>query len=146
MLRKISFLFLFLMLAANTIAANDSRRHIQVDTMDIYLGIMPAQLIQEHKTMHKNNAYQEHKYHVLIALFDKKTGKRITDATLKATVSQLGMGTKTKALEPMREEALSYGNFFILPEATIYKIKVQITRPGKKEEYIANFIYERPKD
>lgn len=138
--------FISLLFAAGLVLAADSERHQQVDGMDIYLGVMPAQLTQEHPGMHGSKMDKEHSYHILVALFDSKTRKRITDAKVKATVSLIGMGGSTKKLEPMRDEPLSYGNYFTLHEPEIYRIKVDIRRGDSKHVSVAEFTFRRPRD
>ncbi len=136
--------FFCLLFAASLVMADDSERHLQVDGMDVYLGVIPAQLTTE--KMHGNAASKEHSYHVLIAVFDSKSGKRITDAKLKATVAPLGLGGHSKALEVMPGGALSYGNYFEMHKPGPYRILVEIQRGESKTKSIANFVYQRPKD
>ncbi len=121
----------------------DSQRHQQVDGISIYLGVIPAQLIREHTWMHGGAADKEDSFHILVALFDAKSGERVTDATVKATVSPLGMRGETKILEPMRNELLSYGNYFVLKQIGRYRITIEIERPGQKRKIIGNFAYDR---
>ena len=138
--------FFCLLFAASLVLAGNSERHQQVDGMDIYLGVIPAQLTQEHSGMHGSEADRKHSYHILVALFDSKSRKRITDARVKATVSLLGMGGSTKELEPMRDEALSYGNYFTLHEPELYRIKFEIRRGDSKHLSVAKFVFQRPRD
>jgi len=135
-----------LMFASNLAMADDSNRHLQVDGMSVYLGVIPAQLTQEHPKMHGGGADREHRYHVMIALFDSKSGARITDAKLKATVSQLGLAGITEVLEPMRGEPLSYGNYFTMRKPELYRIRVDIQRGKGGEKSVANFVFRRPRD
>ena len=79
--------------------ATHSERHQTVDGMSIYFGALPAQIIQDHEDMHGgNDNIGEYTYHILIAIFDSKTGKRILYAKVKATAIPLGMKGKTKNL------------------------------------------------
>ncbi len=143
--RKPAVFFPFLF-AAGLVLAADSQRHQQVDGMDVYLGVMPAQLTREHPGMHGSRVDRGHSYHILVALFDSKTRERITDARVKATVSLIGMGGSTRTLEPMRDEPLSYGNYFTLHEPELYRIKVDIRRGDSKHISVAEFIFRRPRD
>ncbi len=143
---RILSVLLALLLSGTMVLAADSRRHQQVDGMDVYLGVIPAQLTREHPGMHGSKADKEHSYHVLVALFDSKTRMRITDARVKATVSLLGMGGSTRRLEPMRDEPLSYGNYFFLHEPELYRIKVQIRRGDSRHVSVAEFVFRRPRD
>ncbi len=137
--------FCCLLFAANLAIADDSERHQQVDGLSVYLGVIPAQLTQEHPGMHGGASDKEHRYHLLVALFDARSGERITDAKLKATVSSLGLGGSTKALEPMRDEPLSYGNYFIMHKPELYRIRVEIRR-GDSKPSVASFVFQRPRD
>ena len=138
--------FFGLLFAANLAMADDSERHQRVDGMSVYLGVIPAQLTQEHPGMHGGASDKAHRYHVLVALFDSKSNQRITDARVKATVSPLGLGGRTKALEPMNEELLSYGNYFTMGKPELYRIRVEIQRGKGGDKSVANFIYQRPRD
>lgn len=144
MLYKNLSVFFCLLFATSLLMADDSERHLQVDGMSIYLGVIPAQLTSE--KMHDNASSKEHNYHVLIALFDSKSGERISDAKLKATVAPLGLGGHTKKLEMMHGGALSYGNYFVMHKPGLYRILVEIQRGESQTKSIANFVYQRPKD
>ncbi len=144
MLYKNMFVFFCLLLATSLVMAGDSERHLQVDGMNVYLGVIPAQLTAE--KMHNNATPKEHNYHVLIAAFDSKSGARITDAKLKATVAPLGLGGHSKELEAMPGGALSYGNYFVMHKPGLYRILVEIQRGESKTKSMAHFVYQRPKD
>jgi len=127
--------------------ADDSQRHQQVGGMDIYLGVLPAQITQaQHPNMHGATDGDEHRYHLLVALFDSKSDERITDARVKATVAQLGMEGKTKALALMGGELLSYGNYFAMHKPDYYRIGVEIQRAGSGGKSVAKFVFQRPRD
>jgi len=148
MLYKKLFIFLFLMFTSNLATANDSERHKTVDGMSVYFGIVLAQLIHGHGNMHSatDNRDGDYTYHILIALFDNKSGKRITDAKIKATVTPLGMKGKSRKLEPMHGDLVSYGNYFTMPEATPYRISVEIQRIDKGTISIAEFTFKQARD
>jgi hypothetical protein len=129
--------------------AAETSRHQVVDGVAIYLGIFPAELIQGHPRQHPEGEMHggvpaaEHRYHVTVALFDTATGKRITGAQVKARVSELGLAGPEKKLEPMAVAgAISYGNYFKMPGAGIYRIQVQIRRPGVAQVIEAEFEYQ----
>lgn len=102
----------------------------------IYLGVMPAETIRRQlagrpeASMHQQSASRTHRDHVLVALFDSNN-KRITDARVLARVVQPGRPEVQKALEPMTVDgALTYGNFFELPVRKLYRLQLEIRRPG----------------
>lgn len=102
-----------------------------VDGVAIYLGVMPAQLVQGHPAMHGGVPARRYDDHVVVALFDNATGRRIEDAQVTAAVMELGLGSQWKTLEPMRiAEVVTYGNYFDMPREGAYSIQVRIRRPG----------------
>ncbi len=143
MLHRKIFVLLFLIFATTVAMANESQRSQKIDGLHVYIGIIPAQLTQKHYKMHGGVTKNEHSYHVVIAIFDEKTQKRITDAKIRATVSVLGMSGESKELEAMHGELLSYGNYFSMDNATLYRIKVEINRKNKAKT-VANFTFNRP--
>ena len=143
--RNVLAISCFLLFISHAVA-DDSQRHQQVGGMDVYLGVIPAQLTQEHPKMHGGASSKEHRYHVLIALFDSESGKRITEAEVTATVSPLGRLGKKMTLGPMHGKALTFGNYFTLHKPELYRIKVKIKRDKEASVMMANFVYQRPRD
>ena len=139
-------LFLALLLAAGVAAAGDSQWHKRVDGLSVYLGVIPSQLIKGHEKNMHGGAKGDDSYHILVALFDAKSGKRISDATVNATVASVGMRGVKKSLEPMTEDLLSYGNYFILDRPGRYDIRVGILRKGVKKPVIADFYFVREEE
>jgi len=121
-----------------------------VDGIAVYLGVMPAQVIEgDHKghtepMMHKwAKLKKEHRDHVVVALFDNATGKRIENAKVKAGVMELGLGSKVKKLDPMKiAGTITYGNYFDMPDKNIYHIVILIRRPGIKGVIEAKFTHK----
>lgn len=118
--------------------AADTGRHKIVNGVSIYLGVMPAEMILGHPKphteaeMHGGVPAGGHRYHVLVALFDNASGKRITGAKVKANVFEIGLYGTQKNLEPMLiAGTVSYGNYFNIPETdNPYRIQVRIELPG----------------
>ena len=121
-------------------AAADVPGNFQVvDGVAIYLGIMPAQMIQGHprehmeSKMHGGIPIKGHRDHVVVALFDNDTNKRIENARVMGNVVELGLGDQKKELEAMEiAGTITYGNYFDIPGKGIYHVKLKIYRPGKK--------------
>jgi hypothetical protein len=105
--------------------------------LKVDLGIVPAETIRarpeeyaEYK-MHGGVPSGKSMYHVMVAIFDAKTGARITDAQVRARVEEVGLTNEDKKLEPMRVAgALTYGNFFRMAGQGTFRITVQIRQPG----------------
>lgn len=122
-----------------------------VDGITIYLGVVPAEMIlgeysqgSAERKMHNGVPRGRGAHHVMIALFNAKTGKRITDATVAVTVRQLGLSGPMKKLTVMTVAgATTYGNYFSMPSDVEYRIDVTARIPGHKEPVKAQFDYER---
>lgn len=129
--------------------AADVATHKVVNGVAIYLGVLPSEMVLGHPNSHTEAGMHggvppgEHRYHVMVALFDAATGKRITGAQVKATVSELALSGTEKTLEPMLiADTISYGNYFKMSGTGIYRIQVQIRRPGAAQAIEAEFEYQ----
>jgi len=130
------------------IAADIPENFQVIDGVAIYLGVLPAQIIQghpdkhpEHK-MHGGIPTKGHRDHVVVALFDEATGKRIENAEVTASVMEIGLGSKKKKLDPMKiSGTITYGNYFSMPDKNIYHINVQIHLQGRQGVIKAQFTH-----
>jgi hypothetical protein len=116
--------------------AADSENSKTVGGIVIYVGMLPAELIQGHPAghaearMHPEGKAGSRQEHLVVALFDAKTGARITDAEVMASVDQPGVHGPKKRLEPMRiADTITYGNFFDVRSQGTYLIQIEIHRP-----------------
>jgi hypothetical protein len=117
-----------------------------VDGVAVYLGIVPAALVQGHSTkpgdpqaLHGGTPAVAASHHVMVALFDAETGARITVARVQASVG----GSVARMLEPMEVNGLmTYGNFFALGRPGVERIRVEILLPGEPTPIEANFAYQ----
>ena len=105
--------------------------------LKIELGIVPAEALRGRpeedavRKMHGGVPSGRSMYHVMVALFDAKTGARITDAQVRARVEEVGLTREEKALEPMQvANTVTYGNFFRMAGSGTFRITVQVRRPG----------------
>jgi hypothetical protein len=117
-----------------------------VDGVTFYLGVIPAEIVRDHPVEHPESAMHgappkgARFRHVVIALFDSKTGKRITDAQVRARVEQLGLTAERKVLEPMQiAGTTSYGNYFAMPGPASYAITLFVKRNRAQHEVQARF-------
>lgn len=145
MLHKNLFILLFFLLSTNIVVAEELRHHQRVDGMNIYLDVFPLELVKQDQSMHGGFTDEKDNYHIVVTLFDIKSGKRITNASVHASVEPLGREYKTKELEPMYG-ALSYGNYFTMYKAIHYNVKVEIHRTDIELKSVAMFIFKRPQD
>ena len=114
--------------------ANESK---VVNGMAFYLGVMPAQIVRGHplghteSEMHGGPPSGSAEYHVMVAIFDAATGKRVTDARVEARVQSLGLGGQEKVLQRMPiAGALTYGNYFTMAGSGPFWIILRVSRPS----------------
>ena len=117
--------------------------------VEAYIGFVPAEITRGHAPtkpdtrMHGGPPRGRHQYHLVAAVFDANTGGRISDASVTAQVSGLGLVGPTKALEPMSiAGTITYGAYFELPGFDRYKIVLTIKRAGATKPVALNFTYE----
>lgn len=124
-------------------AAADAPENFQVvDGVALYLGVMPAQLVQGHTAMHGGVSAARYRDHLVVALFDNATGRRIEDAQVTAAVMAPGLSSQWKTLESMRvAEAVTYGNYFDMPREGAYHIQLRIRHPGHPQLIEAKFTH-----
>jgi hypothetical protein len=70
-----------------------------------YIGMMPAEIVKGHplghpeQTMHGGAPQGHHEYHLVVAIFDAAGGARISNATVTARFSGLGLSGPQGKLE-----------------------------------------------
>lgn len=146
MLRFVQMAAVSLLIAATTALAASHQQ--VVDGVAIYFGIVPAELVRGHPPEHPESVMHGGppvgENHVMVALFDDKTGQRITNAEVTATITGPGNFKAEKKLEPMTiAGAVTYGNYFSLLGSGPYRIAVHIRTPGVGHDIEAKFIWAR---
>jgi hypothetical protein len=108
-----------------------------------YLGVMPGEIVKGQPIMHGGAPAGPHEHHIVVAIFDAASAARISDATVTAKVSGLGLSGSEKTLEPMNiADTVTYGGFFNLPGADLYAITVSIRQPGRQQPVVLDFKYD----
>lgn len=140
-----------LALAAMASLANGNDQHRLINGMDIYYGVVPAEVVKSHPqrhteaAMHGKNLLSGGTHHLVVTLYDNKTTRRIDDAKVEAVVIPLGLAHQPKPLEPMQiNGTISYGNYFDMIGIGPFRIELQITRPGKGGTTKTEFEYRLP--
>lgn len=148
--RRALALALFPMVVVSASAAGPGKT---VDGMEIFYGVVPAQVVakladKHDPAMHGKKWLSTGSHHLVISLSDAKTGARIDDAVVTATVTPLGMAPAEKRLEPMLiNQTTTYGNFFDFPASGApFRISLKITRPAipTHNPAVAEFEYRPP--
>lgn len=119
----------------------------QAGGLAVYLGVVPAAVLRGHppehagQGMHGGAPPRRYVHHLLVALFDAKTGARITDAGVTAVVHGHRRTPEDRiGLEPMTVGgAQAYGGFATLPPRDYYRIRIEVLRLGAAESVRAVF-------
>ncbi len=128
----------------------EHRGRIQtVNGLDVYLGVVSVEALRQdpaHYPDHDQAKLPSGKdmYHVMLALFDKTSGARITDAVVEARIAPLALGGPTRPLEPtLVAGALTYCNYFRISPSDTTVIQAEIRRPDVARVVRVRFILER---
>ena len=126
----------------------ESSGSIVADGMLIYYAILPAGMLRQfpkgsgERLMHGGVPHGLHWHHVMVAVFDKATYERITDVTVAASVTDLGMATEDLKLQPSDVGGgETFMNYFQFDQSGIYTIDLEITRQGTPTPITAQFRY-----
>lgn len=142
-----------LAMSAMASPAADTSQHKVVDGVAIYIGILPSEMIKGRPRTHSEGVMHdgvpsgENRYHLVVALFDDASGKRISGAGIKARVSEFGLPGQEKKLDPMViAGTVTYGNYFAMPNPGPYRIHLEIghARTHSIGTIEAEFEYRRP--
>ncbi len=121
---------------------------LNVSGFTIYAGIVPAAITklhsQEHAeaTMHGGAPSGPNSFHYVIAIFDAKTGARVQDAEISATVSLPGhLETQSLRFDPMSiAGTVTYGAFVTYKSVGRHEFALNIKIRGAGEIIQAKFV------
>lgn len=145
---SITVFTMILVLVSLAVRAGEDKQHKIVDGVSIYVGVLPAAILLGHpkerheREMHGGVPAGANRYHVVVALFDAASGKRVTDAQVKIGGASIGMAASRMKAEPMLVNSLvTYGNYVSLPGQGPYRIQIEIRRPGVSKPIEVEFDY-----
>ena len=121
----------------------------QVQTAEgltVYIVLLPAAIIKGYPEtiMHGGKPSGRDEFHLVVAVFDATSGRRVSDATVSARVAEAGLAGQTKPLAPMPiAGVVTYGGFFALPPMARYVVRIVVTRHGSSPATF-DFTYDRP--
>lgn len=116
----------------------------------LYWGVVPqAVAAKQHSTEDLHGGVPKgggQGHHLVVALFDTASGRRIEDAVVRAQVSEVGIQDEPpKALTPMRVNDLaSYGQVFWVAKEGPYRFKVWVRLAGRQDEIEFTFSAPSP--
>jgi len=118
-----------------------------VEGMTINFGVVSAEVIRGNAKQYPKSVYGEapaapDQYYVTVSLFDADSGKRISDAVVRARVSTAAGAGPEKTLQANAvANAPSYGNYFAMGGAGTFQVALRITRPGKPAAIQTQFAF-----
>jgi hypothetical protein len=118
--------------------------------LQFHYGVVPAELVLRHpdqhpeRQMHGKGAAPRGS-HLVLALFEAQSGKRVSIAEVSAHVTLAGGPSVTRRLEPMKiAEQPSFGAFVPIGAPGIYRIRFEVKRPGVERGDSAEFEHRVP--
>jgi hypothetical protein len=119
----------------------------QAGDYKVHLGVVPADRIAKYPDLvphdHPIKAGKD-LYHVLVAMYDK-SGQRVDDVTVKATLEALGLNAIRKGLHRVEMDgAITYCNFFHLQPGDYYTIDLDIRRTAWQAPLHVKLDYGQP--
>lgn len=129
-------LFVAVVLGWSPVQAGSGGETKSAGGLTVYLGVVAAEIFKGPESywveppMHGGSPNGPHEHHIVVAIYDTASNTRITDATVTAKVSGLGLSGPEKTLEPMKTgDVTTYGAFFNLTD-DLYTIRVTVRRSG----------------
>lgn len=131
--RKSLLLIVCLTLWSTGSLSADDRYSQSADGMTAYIGILPAEMIREHRVIHQGHeGITTREQHLIVTVVDEESGQRIEDAEVAARIRHEGHAGTYRSLEPMSiADTITYGNFFSFPEEGGYHLQLRIKRSGE---------------
>lgn len=108
----------------------------------MYWGVVPAAVVsQQHALaeLHGGPPSGDGRlHHLVVALFDAKTGERLDNAVVRAQLREIGVVEETpKYLLPMRiNDVMTYGALFRTVRDGPYGLRVLVQPPGGGQEVV----------
>ncbi len=110
-----------------------------VDGLTVYLGVVPAAIVARHSTQHTEAKMHggvppsgARAFHIVVAVFNKADGTRLTNLKLLARLQGKGVDRSAIPLTPMTVDgALTFGGYASFGQLDNIMIFIDITRPGR---------------
>jgi len=144
-------LLLFVLSTGSALAAA-TEQVARVNGIDVFYGVIPAEILRGHpadhaeRKMHGGVPRGSGQHHLIVSLFDVKTGQRMENAKVSARIGEPGLTPQSKDLEPMQfAGTVTYGNFFTMTSPGPYRIGIGVRRHGDLKPAQAVFAYRHPR-
>ena len=132
-------------------AAEEATFRQTVGAYSVYLAVMPRELItgpalvEPDSTRIFQQAAPRDTHHVMVSIFESRTGRRITDATVAARVAALGFSGEKKALEPTAfAGSVLYTSLFPMIGRGPFRVDVEFRVPSTAQAGQLRFYFTHP--
>ena len=145
----ITFLWTGVM-ALPAFAAEDLNFRKNVGDFWVYLAVMPADFIAGPPAIEPGAtpfqpASVRDTHHLMVSIFDYRTGRRITDAVVEARVAALGMSGVKKELDTANAAGASvYAGLFPMLGRGPFRVDVEFRAPGATGPQHTTFYFTHP--
>ena len=128
---------------------NGGGNSMVVDGVLAYLGVLPAAMVRGHPESHSESGMHggapegRHQYHLVLALFDAQSGKRIESAQVTVKIMGLGhVGATRLDLDPIAiANSITWGTYVKLPGSDVYDLTFEVKLPGRTAAIAVPFRY-----
>lgn len=110
------------------------------DGITVFWGLVPAAVVSEKHAIEEMHGHRPagggQVHHLVVAVFDSSSGRRIDNAVVRAQLSESGIVDETpRYLTPMLiDSQMSYGQVFSVAKAGPYHFRLWVLPPGRKKE------------
>jgi hypothetical protein len=132
--------------------AGEASRSVTAHGLTVHYGIVPAsKAANSDRTAASDvGAVNPDTYHLTVAIFDSATGRRLSDATVLASVkgprrndTRFHSKPVEKRLDPVKiGNAVTYGNDFEMPWSGIYHVDLTVTQKDQPKPTSIRFNYD----
>ena len=129
--------------------AMDTDQRQVVDGLLVYLGVLPSEMIRGHPREHPESEMHggypdDDSHHIIVAIFDEGSGKRITAADVSARVIGIDAAGPERRLDAMAIEGKrTFGGYFRMAGTGPYQIEIRIRLPEMSTPAKADFEWGR---
>lgn len=137
-------------MAIPAFAAEDLNFRKNVGDFWVYLAVMPADFIAGPPAIEPGAtpfqpASVRDTHHLMVSIFDYRTGRRITDAVVEARVAALGMSGVKKGLDTANAAGASvYAGLFPMLGRGPFRVDVEFRAPGATGPQHTTFYFTHP--
>jgi hypothetical protein len=143
-------LVLAMLLPARALPEEASFRK-SVGDFSVYLAVMPAEFLAgpavppvPGATPYQRPAPRD-THHVMVSIFESRTGRRVEQASVAARVAELGFSGVKKSLEPASVTGEKvYAGLFPMPGRGPYRVDVEFRLPAAARPERATFYFTHP--